>query len=1529
MPYLFKKIMQGGPVTKQKFLNLCYTNGITNLSKYKDVLQDQILKEYNVKCTPQCIRKVYAKIVKSTFNIGLGLYHTMMLEANLVRHMKDRHFDTIGEIDYELVYNEFKAKCWMSKWRSVKNFRESIQDRKLDGKLKLHFEGQIQANLLTPPIMSQKRPQVSVSNRKRWKKRKLIMEQQLKESANSSRWDNFVLETETDLRKTYQIINSELELWLPVWENHKHNGEDGMPGSPNIPGSIKGISIIKSILSNIGKKDILKMLGFNKPSTDDAGSGVNCFLKIIRILLNCACCGFEYKKMVGMFMKEYRHNDAIIHVPMIMRVLDAIREIDEKYSLYHQKLVCNEVFAIKFDKGWEATKSGNGSIVKTNFKKWLLSECRFKKSTAYRKGRIEIMFCEGWAEDDLQSLLMAYGDYNTSGVGIIFVANNPNRIYDTPTGKKKFDKPFFLKHLNKYVHSYKTLSADEMKFEQVRESFEIMAGGTQLTGYILARKCLVPDIKDHIAFEMEAMPSARPLSSLPPLDGAVKNEFYYYLSSNRFHAKHVFAAIQNKLTDNKDRKYFWGGYPDAAFCAQYLGSLESPLRFVEKAIEDHLKSWRMNYFLPENGDGIVSDRTLNDADQMYTEEQIQNDFLNGIDEIKQMMKQGQKYDLYMCRECGLKGTKDTLYNHLLSKFDECSCNSIAKYSLEETINVEDNTEDTLETTLRYSLADIENIKQTERKKIYSVVKKALVDNGITEKTDEAYEKEYLNRLSVNVSRDQAFKLSRGKKVLKNVRYVKDRFIVTFDDGYKIDLPIEEITPATDLVTKHRLLYYAKLPTQYQINGLKDNVYVHFLESVIYRTKMALNHPDRKHFYKILGGVLIISITLDGAPKGKHGQMSVITFTIGNECIKFTSADATPIMLTTSTESDGDTKLVCLELGALIKAFKDNVRRNGLSVTANDGRKVKFKKVVIVNSSDLAAQCKIDGWGGTGSEFPHACVIGLNHRSCGPLGSDFGRSKGIDLGNDASIINTFMRVWAPTTDPNAKWEKKGDRPIAILDCETRQRLFEAVEREMGRKYNDETDEDGRKNWLKEANDIARKHGHAQYKPPLFGSFICDLPSFCALHCKTTKVLDSLVNGASLMGLWDITNDNPIVNLGAQSAKLGPALSMYFALIETQPEYKNQLGMWCSDHSAKVLGNAAKRASRDINTDFKRLSKLLESLSEDAKLKTRLVGGMANVVLAKPWVYVEIQIKSFKKYPRAASREKKKFSFGISVLAVELFLLKEMMLYLSLTSYKKSEIKKFKNWYTIRAKQFEFVHSHFLPNVSRMYDIVMTCIVPLIFDQCIELGISPGGLGLLESKEKYHQKTVQCPSMPFTLEAATKLNRKSWCWQVVESLNLVGLYKETRPDTRTAYPSSEIRQVIREGNQNNRERGVGDEKGKMRQQRSYIYDPIETPYLQKKERCACGRFKTFDECTLCGWGDIKSIWEKSMKSGEILIRREKQASNGGESTSSTTTTTTTATSNEEEEIKSLMEYFSKMDKKNILRFLNVDFNKNDAS
>ena len=517
----------------------------------------------------------------------------------------------------------------------------------------------------------------------------------------------------------------------------------------------------------------------------------------------------------------------------------------------------------------------------------------------------------------------------------------------------------------------------------------------------------------------------------------------------------------------------------------------------------------------------------------------------------------------------------------------------------------------------------------------------------------------------------------------------------------------------------------------------------------------------------------------------------------------------------------------------------------------------------------------------------------------------------------SIHNTFLRVWDPSTDPTKEWRKPGDQPIAIITCEQRQKLFDEVEAEVGRRYRDQKSEEAKKTWLKEASEVARKHGHAQYKPPIFGIFIFDMCSFCALHCKTTKVQDLLVHGASLMSLWDSKNGNHIVSLRNQSAILGPALTSYFDLIEAAPEYKGQLASWCSDHSDNMLGTAATRANRDINTDFKRLSKMLDALAEKGKVKTRLIGIMANVVLAKPWIYFKVLKESLGKHAATTAlkkREKKQYDLGISILTCELFLLKEMILLLSLTSYDKKEIREMAKRYRLRAKQYEFVHAYFLPNMSRMYDVVLTCIVPHIFDRCIELGVSPGVLGLLESREQFHQRVNQCPSMPFSLYKAIALGRKSWCFQVAECLNLL-CYKETREDTRTSFPS-ETRQVVREGKQRNNVRGQGGNKGKERQQISYIYDPLETPFLQKTSRCGCGRYKTFDACNVCSWGYIEDIWKKSEQSATLLIKRE-----------TTVSKTTTTISNEKQEIKSLLKFYAELDKMNILRFLNADFNKHD--
>ena len=1478
--------------------------------------------------------------VREMEGISAKEYHSKKFEEGFRRAAAIQKHKQSGLSLCTTIFNEYKSAIWMAPFSNRASLQEharrsgllaaeDVGDRK-----HLHRGRMASKKLQTPhKVSGSKRPAVALSNKKR---HEILRKQKSKlalEERNRRRWDDWVKEAEADLYETYVSINKTLTQWLKIWENQKANGEKGMPGSPNTKGAINGIAIIYSIIYNEANTEILKKLGFDRPWVDDAGCGVGCFLKIIRILLNCGCAGFEYKKMLGMFLKEFRFEDATIYVPMVMQVLRAIREIDEKVSLYHGGRVAKEPFVLKFDQGWHPEKAKNGKLKKTNYKKFLKTECGFKHEVSNRKGRIIVMFCEGWEKEDLESLTRSFSDFNTSGAGIAFIANNPNKINwftdnDGKETKIKFDQAFFLKNLNHYVND------DTMKFVQVREKFPISAGKTHLTGYILARNCLVPDCKTEIKFREGKVstihPNAQMRLGFPNVVLKENNKYFVYFDSERPLPKLAFQAVQWKI----ENEFNFRGRPGKAFCSQYLGNLGNQgINFVEDAIEEYSKSWNLNYFQDEFGDSVVTDRRLSDGDQPYTLAMIKDDFIHGISDAE---RQGFKVKFernYFCEECGLTGLKDTVFNHLLCKDYNCQGRHVKPLpAVTDDENEEENDEeDELEQKLSLTLSELEDIKSTERRKIYRMVRKALAANGITETSDEDLEKEYLTRLSVNISRNQAFVMARGKKVLRNVRYVHDRFVCTFDDGYKIDLPLVEITPATDSATLKRLLEKANLPIMFQRTDLKtDNTFVEWNSNVRSRIYMAINHKDRKKFFRLLNGTLVFSGTVDGAPKGKNGQMLSITFILLNEGIKFTSNDVMPLVLTAGAESDKDSYTVCSEVGAVIKAFKDSVsHENPYVVVDNEGKRYEFHTVIMINSSDLAAQCKVDGWGGTGSQYPHSSVIGLNHRSCGPYGSDFGRSKGVDeKDTDFDINDTFLRNWSPSTDKDAKWEKPGDRPVAILSCEHRQKLFDAVEQEVGKLWKHCTTEEEKEEWLKQAREIARKYGHSQYKPPLFGVYIFDLPSFCALHFKTIEVKDILVHGASLMRLWDAANGNQIVSMRTQEAKLGKALQYYFDEIENAPEYRNQLVSWCSDHAAKCLGNAAKSASKDINVEFKRLSRLLESLAEDASKSTRLIGVMANVVLAKPWVIVGILIKALETYKARSYQKKKKkkqFAFGISVLAAKLYCLKDVVLNLSLASYDIKEISEMSIRYKHRAKQMEYIHSYFLPNMARMYDVVATCIAPLVFTLCIDIGISPGGAGLLESREQFHQCVVQCPTFPLSLEAAIRLNRKSWTYQVIRNMLLVKVYKETRDDTRTPYPSKEIRQVKREGNQNNKGRGEGNQKGKVRQQRSYIYDPFETPYLQNErfseellkepwvlieERCGCGRFNSFDKCEICSFGYIKELWKKTNQCAKLLIKRESSQTVRGDDTN---------------QVKALLRWLSKMDDINILRHFHAELEK----
>jgi hypothetical protein len=245
-------------------------------------------------------------------------------------------------------------------------------------------------------------------------------------------------------------------------------------------------------------------------------------------------------------------------------------------------------------------------------------------------------------------------------------------------------------------------------------------------------------------------------------------------------------------------------------------------------------------------------------------------------------------------------------------------------------------------------------------------------------------------------------------------------------------------------------------------------------------------------------------------------------------------------------------------------------------------------------------------------------------------------------------------------------------------------------------------------------------------------------------------------------------------------------MFYKLLESRAEYEQQLIPFIEHSKAVQLNNAIGKRMSDVGSDI--IGKRLKSLLKDEKKSHRLIGKMANVVLKAPWALFEIMDQCMNQHRNAKMRVKKEFRCSISALQTYLYSLKDIVLGLSLTSFDRKEIETMAASYCQKAKEFEYIQSFLFKKVSRTYDVIATVCVPELFKKCIDLGVSPGVLGLLEAPENYHNHVRTFPAMPYSLQYAARASTKakkvdSWAKQVMQKIWLVNTYKESRDDTRT--------------------------------------------------------------------------------------------------------------------------------------------------
>ena len=116
-------VMNGGAAVAEQFVHVCYNNGMANFIRFKDRIQVEVMKVFNVKVEPRTIQQLYATLVKSHFKMPVGKYHDALFVLNLMKYIKQKHYDVIGEIRYQALYNEFQNECWMLKYRSAKTMK--------------------------------------------------------------------------------------------------------------------------------------------------------------------------------------------------------------------------------------------------------------------------------------------------------------------------------------------------------------------------------------------------------------------------------------------------------------------------------------------------------------------------------------------------------------------------------------------------------------------------------------------------------------------------------------------------------------------------------------------------------------------------------------------------------------------------------------------------------------------------------------------------------------------------------------------------------------------------------------------------------------------------------------------------------------------------------------------------------------------------------------------------------------------------------------------------------------------------------------------------------------------------------------------------------------------------------------------------------------------------------------------------------------------------------------------------------------
>jgi len=1110
--------------------------------------------------------------------------------------------------------------------------------------------------------------------------------------------------------------------WLPEWERLSHDADDGFCGTLDNP-SAKKVGAVTKYAINLSGLPEKQFDGF------ELGNGVLDTQKRIHICLpQVDIFGYDLKNYFeGVFSN-------------LRPLAKAVRNLNAKISTYYG-IKLKDVGRFEYAYGY--------SLNKVEKLEYFFIRIGAPEHMAKSKNKIVFAFWEGWKPEHKRIMLKSI---SKSSVRLFFCGDRQRNI-DTD------EKLALLNSTNRqWINEFVVFTTTSVRLAH---------GGDTMSGVFFIRRNII--VKH---FSLKSIPRAPPP---PPADLTKVRWMILFEKSESISLSITRNAVAYHLVERG--LFCFSGYPNIFNVCNYVDHMEVEelLGFCEMAVKKYLTSpWYISGGYYHNNRQLRSFTSSMTRSQRaaYALKQAKINMLpiNYVGIVKEFSTHAKRCELFLktrqqyatiisstklfgCKQCDFIATKEEVFAHALGQ--ECEGDEDDICDVVDDIDsfvFQDNDNPMLTNMCKEYILEHEKdfacagaVEKIERKLI------SRIEKTISTYNEDNREKELINRYRAHVTVRQQNVLNRTKKHLVNWRFVDDHWIIPIGDKVH-KIKIKNLTTRLDSETAREMLRKSHLRDFVGTLPIKqDNAYVRdVLKLVKYRLTMVMKHKMRKKRW-LQHDALYISLHVDGAPRCKSGdqpnQLSVV-IRILNENLSACQSQLIPLVIANVAEDSPEAKKICQEVAIGLQELITEVEGNGLPEIGGGPQEVK-----IIAGSDLKALNKLFGFVGHTSVFCHPSKIYACKENSG-YGSTSGRTsktpfvefEGVDMS-----VDDFMKIHKGRIDAMDAHLKT----IARIGKRKRKQTFTELIKLMKNvpfasgdlptpvNMTGDILKFLRSEILKTPKEdraaMAKKMGIGLVDPdPLFGSITWYCIALCALHYKTTKILDLLNLSCITLASYDEIRGHVIADEG----KLGPSLRKF---LDSLPSLSSKLCYYCEKQELLYLKTANKCNFAQLSSSKKHLEAYLD---KGTTFSQRLIGEQANIVMRKTEEILESLAASRGAWGGKSSKKNEEgFDTIISGIYLMVSYTRDLVYYMSLSSHpddenssdRKIRLEEIYKKYLFTAKKLEYLQCFVFPDLYRPYDLTATCVGPDIFKKLVETGdgFLMGEAGLLQALEQYHQ------------------------------------------------------------------------------------------------------------------------------------------------------------------------------------------------